>query len=1434
MDSQLYNIFEGDQVLTAKNLNDLRAYLDEQDRVSRTHLSGIGIVCGLEVKTPDLSTIEITEGVGVTSRGYLASFPGASCTYIRNYTDPGTIEPAPGENEAGIYPPFKGNEGEQIRLWELIEVEEEEGEAPAPDMFEINLGSDGTVIDEDTEEAIKFSNYCVLLYLEMNDEDLEDCFGDDCDENGIQRNFVWRKLLIKKTDLDEIIEALPGRAGYVDAISACQSLDDPYVERLGYYEDENLSLLNYTSFKELSNDYHRIIEQASVRVGKALHKSYESFRPVLAETYESHPFPDFNNDTETENGLFKRIRDEVRFKPTAIQYAYDFLKDLVDAYDEFREAACEIAAVCRPNPELFPRHLMLDYLGTGQQENKRSAYRHYFQPSPILDGHRDLKREARHLHKRLVNMIEQFEVDMEEDDEIRITPSKTSADPLSTRSIPYYYNVDKVATLLRLWNYQKTRLNKYELIPSYHADEYAGRSQVEAAMHHYDSRPFLRIEGHVGRNYERVLGELQNLQNRINVPVKVVGVKLSQTFTNTKVSYECRFEDLQELYETFKTELNCLLDEQMKFFRGLEVKKESAEEEESTGGGSIGMANLGEEFWADPGIAGFHTEEINTYDSPITGTRRYPKESNPNTFGYIYDSLAARKEGEQQILDLALNIDPTVFNIDPKIWIYLFLKPAQLANNIQKLLKLLPKRLEDIEIDEIEAAYDRVIQTAKEYKKQLKESEENREQLEGKEQIIIYRLDKLIYSCSIKKLKELYRIYRDRIEKAQQMNLFSNFAKRHSGMEHMAGVPKGGTFVLVYIDRNEEPLDRDVQIEASALPVATEVNIGNMERIRRISGRTGIRKKEQFTFADKKEIDSQVKILLKELRHVSEEQGIGIDPDKWTKLNKGITDKIRVLPEAEVDERPPDNVVVADFALPYLCKSDCPELATMVISQLSFSLPKFQFCKKDETKYPFTVHPEGGVVESKGGGVVKEGEKWFFIPSQVVTEGEDIQFTYRVNNQTVVYNAKIFNPQADFEFEVETLDDGSVEVSFTNKSTGGQSYEWKFGDGATSTEENPVHTYRDFDNEVAVVTLKASKFDCSDEAIKEVDIPQEVEVEFRLLKARIVDGIYWLCENDDPYRFVTKPAGRPITGDNSGVIVGGNNERFLAPGQYEPGTYNLGYAGESMEVRILEVPTADFEIEYIEQGAAIAQVKLSRTGSGEVVKWVIDGKTYDVQEPEHTFRDTGEAHTITMQVKFENGCMDVIKRSVFIDFAGQEEGFVDIDGMLEEVDGHRNPEMDNEIFEEGNPLYERLKNNLLSIKEGIQDEEIKQQYIAGERNDEIAAIYGKRLSEAFSRTAAMAQDGNEQFVAYLYGYYEMELRQLLDIIDHQQKDISAESKMGQLLMKCVEQLKQLKELGVTVDPNDELAQKVAEVKQNAENEGKDKLVALLEQLENEL
>ena len=62
------------------------------------------------------------------------------------------------------------------------------------------------------------------------------------------------------------------------------------------------------------------------------------------------------------------------------------------------------------------------------------------------------------------------------------------------------------------------------------------------------------------------------------------------------------------------------------------------------------------------------------------------------------------------------------------------------------------------------------------------------------------------------------------------------------------------------------------------------------------------------------------------------------------------------------------------------------------------------------------------------------------------------------------------------------------QVSFTNTSVGATEFSWDFGDGNTSTDENPVHTYAD--KGVYTVKLEASN-SCSDD-----DVTESVEVNY--------------------------------------------------------------------------------------------------------------------------------------------------------------------------------------------------------------------------------------------------------------------------------------------------------------------------------------------------
>jgi len=74
------------------------------------------------------------------------------------------------------------------------------------------------------------------------------------------------------------------------------------------------------------------------------------------------------------------------------------------------------------------------------------------------------------------------------------------------------------------------------------------------------------------------------------------------------------------------------------------------------------------------------------------------------------------------------------------------------------------------------------------------------------------------------------------------------------------------------------------------------------------------------------------------------------------------------------------------------------------------------------------------------------------------------------------------NISADFEVSIEV--DG--EVKFLNSSSNATSYQWSFGDGNTSTEESPVHTYAE--PGIYTVSLNALDGDCSISQYKEITV----------------------------------------------------------------------------------------------------------------------------------------------------------------------------------------------------------------------------------------------------------------------------------------------------------------------------------------------------------
>lgn len=212
-------------------------------------------------------------------------------------------------------------------------------------------------------------------------------------------------------------------------------------------------------------------------------------------------------------------------------------------------------------------------------------------------------------------------------------------------------------------------------------------------------------------------------------------------------------------------------------------------------------------------------------------------------------------------------------------------------------------------------------------------------------------------------IEELARKYHTRRIEIEQQKSFPCFAKAHPGLEHMGGVPRGGTFVLVYTYQ----LIPDAR--GYFQQYFSEEFIGHTDEYI-INAAIG---------------NSQIKI--EEIRK-------------------------RVSPK-----------VTADFCLPYLCCSDTPVIRNEIRTVRPQIIGETIFCFDDFTANPPTYNftPEGGVLKVFVNGVEKYSKSpmeldWTFDPDLDLIEAEDfidykatVKLEYFLGSEKAVKNLVIFN-----------------------------------------------------------------------------------------------------------------------------------------------------------------------------------------------------------------------------------------------------------------------------------------------------------------------------------------------------------------------------------------------------------------------------------------
>ncbi|EAZ83080.1 PKD domain-containing protein [Algoriphagus machipongonensis] len=1114
-----YHTYKVDQVLTHTQLNESIAFFEDQDRLTRVFLNGVGIVCGFKISRPTSTIIRVSQGIGVTTDGDLLKLlreaaeedsPGlriveefVDYTHFRDFND-----------ENSHYEKFNLGES-KINLWELV-PKEKANETDQP------ISQIGGLVDK-----------IAVLYLETYAREADLCSGINCDNQGVEQVAHLRVLLTDVAGAKHLL-ADDGVYQKLDIKTLYGKLKKVKLQKV------LLSKANTKDLQKLEDSYYSAIMGADI--GK-LSDGLNSISEFLG----------VNVNVEQALKIFQQ-------KPSStyvnfFQYQYDWLRDVISTYHEIIETLFKLNATCLPDINAFPKHLMLGRVipsvGTEQ-------YRHGFYSSPIT-GDTSVTNKLHLLLERLRLILSTFHTPVTD---INITPSVFSGD-LGDKAIPFYYKANSV--LLNNWSFEKSRMGFNSDITSYvrQKDEETGIT-IEPLEIDTDENDFYRIEGHQGQGFEKAMIEIQDLVYKYNLDFDVKAVSINEALDSIRMEdYKCHFEDLMVLLDAWNDEISCVTGKITSFFTSLKIKElleENAAAESESEVASIKETSkvyqptsksdtmtleqlailiknqkitLAEAKRLYPYLfestQDYKTENSKSIRESVIKNVKEEEESlgfvfqpvftaeMPVYYGYNEIKVEAEKEVANYLKDFQIQEDEKVALVD---------KPIEIIAASYDISNYIPERLFELDsgyIVEYETSIESLCEKLDEFSKRVEKLSINDRLKSSLQSRALYFTS---VCCAANKLKILQAEIEARKKHILEQLQFSNFHEHHPGLDHRAGVSKGGTFVMVYYTRPTRVSKRGISIAGFKEISVAENSYGDFSKtidLNEIS-------KELNLFTDPKNLEKDLEIFRKQLS--GDKSSLhGLDVLKSRNLKSNLKDK----------------TVIADFMLPYRCCSDCNPINFIVPRPVIFlNLNTETYCLGlEQEEISFEVIPVDGevTVVDNVAGVIISGRSISIDPGAFPKEmlGEAISFL--VNDEPT--DAKLTVLQAPtfvLNLPDGPVSDPSIEFS-ASPSFDNAGYLWEFGDGTSSTEVAPKKTFSlpvNAENKISVsLTITPENGACPNRVTGEIVFEeQEEEVDLTL-----TPNEFCRDQSTEPVAFGVVPDDGNVTGP--GVQPGENGNGFV-------------------------------------------------------------------------------------------------------------------------------------------------------------------------------------------------------------------------------------------------------------------------------------------------
>ncbi len=230
------------------------------------------------------------------------------------------------------------------------------------------------------------------------------------------------------------------------------------------------------------------------------------------------------------------------------------------------------------------------------------------------------------------------------------------------------------------------------------------------------------------------------------------------------------------------------------------------------------------------------------------------------------------------------------------------------------------------------------------------------------------------------------------------------------------------------------------------------------------------------------------------------------------------------------------------------------------------------------------------------------------------------------------------DPIADFSYTVNGLT-----VNFTNLSQGGTSYHWNFGDGSTSTQINPSHTYdEDGSYSVILTAINACGSDVYSQFLQIITLPWAYFVADQTSGCDPFEVLFInLSSNNSNFYSWSFPGGIPTTSTAFQPIV-----LYETPGIYNASLTVYNNAGEDTYtiqnyITVNAQPESNWT--YTTNGLTVNFNSSSSTGDSYFWNFG-DGNVSVQQNPVHTYASSG-TYYVTLNVSNDCGT-DVLQLGI--------------------------------------------------------------------------------------------------------------------------------------------------------------------------------------------